>query len=116
MSQEDSVKKNFEKLIAFIPSFSQIFKLYNLYLVKFEEVAASQRVSVCQFPQASRPLALCCPHLVNMTHGARSTFLSSSKCDGNFHSAGSTERHTRTLFVSKDGGSPEAAVREPAGL
>lgn len=73
-------------------------------------------VSVRQFPQVVRQLVLCCPHLVNMTHDARSTFLSSSKCDGNFRSVDNMERHSRTLFVSKDGGSPEAAGREPAGL
>lgn len=72
-------------------------------------------VSAREFLQVVR-LVLCCPHLVNMTHGARSTSLSSSKCDGNFRSAGNMEIHSRTLFVSKDGGSPEAAGREPAGL
>lgn len=61
-------------------------------------------------------MVLCCPHLVNMTHGARSTFLSSSKCDGNFRSVGSMAKHTHTLFVSTNDGSLEATGREPVSL
>lgn len=48
-------------------------------------------------------VVLCCPHLVNRTHDARSIFQSSSKCDENCLSVDKTERRTHILFVCKVG-------------
>lgn len=68
------------------------------------------------FPVVSHMVFLCCPHLVNKTHDARSICRSSNKCGESCQSAGKMERHTHTLYVCKGGGSPEAKRKELEGF
>lgn len=61
------------------------------------------------FPVVHQLKVLCCPHLVNRTHDARSICQSSGKCGEDCRSGDRIEKHTHTLYASKGGGSLGAA-------